>query len=72
MLGPSNINTSLGGSELTHTFAPAMGQTNQDSYNLMDTTGSTSQTNDSAPFSWEVIGLGLEEPLPASDIINEL
>jgi len=66
------MNTTVSGSEQTHTFAPAMGQTNQNDYNLMDTTGSTSQTNDSAPFSWEVIGLGLEEPLPASDIINDL
>jgi hypothetical protein len=24
------------------------------------------------PFPWEMIGLGLEEPLPSQDVINEL
>jgi hypothetical protein len=31
-----------------------------------------SSTHGSEPFSWEMIGLGLDEPLPASDVINEL
>lgn len=38
---------------------------------MMDTSGSVGHSGDST-YSWEVIGLGLEEPLPASDVINEL
>jgi hypothetical protein len=27
---------------------------------------------ESEPFPWEMIGLGLEEPLPTQDVVNEL
>jgi hypothetical protein len=68
MLGQSNLGTSVTGSDHSQSFP---GQANQEGYNLMDTSGSVGQSNDSA-YSWEVIGLGLEEPIPASDVINEL
>ncbi|KAK0645327.1 Tropolone cluster transcription factor tropK [Lasiodiplodia hormozganensis] len=34
--------------------------------------GSADNSSGSDPFSWEMIGLGLDEPLPDQDIINEL
>jgi hypothetical protein len=47
----------------------AMGSNSGDSFsNLMDTNPSQEPNS----FSWDVIGLGLEEPLPTSDVIEEL
>ncbi|OJD38624.1 c6 transcription factor [Diplodia corticola] len=34
--------------------------------------GSADNSSSSDPFSWEMIGLGLDEPLPNQDIVNEL
>ncbi|KAL0261217.1 hypothetical protein SLS55_004913 [Diplodia seriata] len=35
-------------------------------------TASADNSSSSDPFSWEMIGLGLDEPLPNQDIVNEL
>jgi len=67
LLGPSNLN--MGGQDMPQTIPTTMGSISQESYTMMDTSGSADQSNES---SWEVIGLGLEEPLPAPDVIGEL
>ena len=59
----------MGGQDMSQTIPTTMGSTSQESYTMMDTSGSADQSNES---SWEVIGLGLEEPLPATDVIGEL
>ncbi|EOD46081.1 putative binuclear zinc transcription factor protein [Neofusicoccum parvum UCRNP2] len=35
-------------------------------------TGTADNSSSSDPFSWEMIGLGLDEPLPNQEVINEL
>lgn len=35
-------------------------------------TTSVDNSSTSDPFSWEMIGLGLDEPLPNQDVIDEL
>ena len=70
LLGPSNLN--MAGQDIPQVIPTSMGSTNQEGYTIMDTSGSAEPSNDSAQFSWEMIGLGLEEPLPPGDVINEL
>jgi hypothetical protein len=70
LLGPNNLN--MGGQDIPQAIPTSMGSTSQEGYTMMDTSGSAEQSNDSTQFSWEMIGLGLEEPLPPADVINEL
>jgi hypothetical protein len=35
-------------------------------------TGASAASNGDADFPWEMIGLGLEEPLPPQDVMDEL
>ena len=44
------------------------GATNPHMDNMMDNLGSTADET----FSWELISLGLEEPLPSQEIINDM
>jgi len=70
LLAPNSLNT--GGQDIPQVIPTSIGSTSQESYTMMDTSGSAEQSNESAQFSWEMIGLGLEEPLPSADVINEL
>lgn len=44
--------------------------TPQDGYRLHPSPSHPANADE--PMSWEMIGLGLEEPLPSQDIINDL
>lgn len=70
LFGPSSLNTT--GQDIPQVIPTGIGSTSQEGYTMMDTSGSAEQSNESAQFSWEMIGLGLEEPLPPADVINEL
>lgn len=51
-----------------------MSNTSAPSQSLLDGTNTAPAPNViiEEPFSWDMIGLGLDEPLPAQDVINEL
>jgi hypothetical protein len=70
LLGQTSLNTA--GQDISQTIPTGIGSTTQEGYTMMDTSGSAEPSNDSAHFSWEMIGLGLEEPLPPADVITEL
>ena len=70
LLAPNSLDT--GGQDIPQVIPTSIGSTSQEGYTMMDTSGSAEPSNESAQFSWEMIGLGLEEPLPSADVINEL
>ena len=43
-----------------------------DAFPALQTNPSTNANSGDEEFPWEMIGLGLDEPLPPQDVINEL
>jgi hypothetical protein len=43
-----------------------------DAFNVPGNTVPTNGASGETPFPWEMIGLGLDEPLPTQDVIDEL
>jgi hypothetical protein len=58
--------------EDTPMLAAPMGASPDNRYPFKTTPQPGDDTAESEPFPWEMIGLGLEEPLPTQDVVNEL
>jgi hypothetical protein len=66
-------NTPPSAEQDVYTMAHAtMGSSSNEQFPFMGTAGPHSPANATEPFPWEMIGLGLEEPLPTADVIDEL
>lgn len=61
----------MGGSDqMPATFPESLSPS--DPFPAMPTNGSTNANSGDEEFPWEMIGLGLDEPLPPQDVINDL
>ena len=74
-LNESNISATMGDQDMMSGFVDATTAPAMSSVPLMPNVTVTSSEVPSGPaseFPWEMIGLGLEEPLPPADLMNDL
>ena len=73
-MGDAILPNQLGEQEMTTAFPSASGAATVSAPIIpgMNVVGSDGTSAPSGDFPWEMIGLGLEEPLPPPDIMDEL
>ena len=71
-MGFEDVNVTMGSAESIPQIIRSRAMTPQERFPVMQNSGSLDPSLAGEPFSWEMIGLGLEEPLPQQEVINEL
>lgn len=67
-----DFNMAMGSIEsIPQSIAPGA-TTSQEGFHAVQHSASLDTSPGAEPFPWEMIGLGLEEPLPSQEVINEL
>jgi len=67
-----DVNVTMGSTESISQIMRSPAMTPQEGFPAMQNSSSLNPSLAGEPFSWEMIGLGLEEPLPQQEVINEL